>query len=213
VSDSAGDSTESSLAIGSDGFAWLAWTDASQPDTEIYVRRFDGNFWAEAGTSGASVGGVSNNNNASYAPSLAVGPSLTPHLAWVDGNTGAADIYARYFNGSGWVDAGTGSAAGGGVSNDSADSVDPSIGVAPDGSAYLAWTSIGNSSAEVFVKRLGGGAWQDVGGGSAQGGGISRTSTFSGNSSVSITPTGIPYVAWGENLGSNSDIYVRRYAR
>jgi hypothetical protein len=191
----------------------LAWTDkVTQSNSEIYVRRFDGSFWAEAGTNGASGGGVSKNNNASYAPSLAVGPSLVPYVAWVDGDTGSpADIYARYFNGLIWVDAGTGGASGGGVSNDPADSVDPSIAVAPDGSTYVGWTSVGSSNAEIFVKRLGGAAWLDVGGGSAQGGGISRTSTFSGNASVSITPTGIPYVAWSENLGSNSDVYVRRY--
>lgn len=54
-------------------------------------------------------------------------------------------------------------------------------------------------------------AWEEVGTGSASGGGISNNSDYSGLASLAIAPSGIPYVAWADQSGGNIEIYVRHY--
>ena len=54
--------------------------------------------------------------------------------------------------------------------------------------------------------------WEDVGPGSASGGGISNTVSYSEYPSLAIGPNGLPVVAWQDNSGGNREIYARRYA-
>ena len=54
--------------------------------------------------------------------------------------------------------------------------------------------------------------WEDVGPGSASGGGISNTVRYSEFPSLAIDPDGVPIVAWQDDSSGNDEIYVRRYA-
>jgi len=60
------------------------------------------------------------------------------------------------------------------------------------------------------VRRWDGSSWEEVGAGSASGGGISDNSGWSGAPSVTITPGGMPYVAWSDYSYGDAEIYVRR---
>lgn len=55
------------------------------------------------------------------------------------------------------------------------------------------------------------GFWQEVGTGSASGGGISNSEGFSFNSTLAIASNGTPYIAWEDASSGNSEIYVRAW--
>ena len=75
-------------------------------NAEIFVKRWNGVSWVEAGVSGASGGGISNSPGLdSQTPQIAVRPS-DGHVfvVWREDNptTNASDIFASEFNGVSW---------------------------------------------------------------------------------------------------------------
>ena len=61
-----------------------------------------------------------------------------------------------------------------------------------------------------YLKTLGSSGWAELGG-SAEGGGISNTPGASTLPSVAVTPTGEPVVAWLEDLGGNTEVYLKTF--
>ena len=53
--------------------------------------------------------------------------------------------------------------------------------------------------------------WQEVGAGSASGGGISNNNGYSGPPSLEIAPNGTPYIAWMDDRSGNWEIYVQAW--
>jgi hypothetical protein len=80
-------------------------------------------------------------------------PDGKPYLAWWDTTGGDWEIYLKTWNGSDWVEAGEGSAAGGGVSDNYGFSESPSLGVDGEGILYLAWFDHTSGNHEIYVKR------------------------------------------------------------
>jgi hypothetical protein len=209
ISDDSGGSFGPSLAVAGDGTPYVAWSDVSGGDGEIYVRRWNGSSWEEVGSGSASGGGISDNSGDSVNPSVAVADG-TPYVAWNDDSGGDSEIYVRCWNGSNWVEVGSGSASGGGISDNSGPSYAPSVAVAGDGRPYVAWYDGSGGGYEIYVRRWNGSNWVEVGSGSASGGGISDNSGDSAVPSVAVAD-GRPYVAWGDDSGGDGEIYVRRW--
>jgi hypothetical protein len=132
-------------------------------------------------------------------------------VAWQDESAGDAEIYVRRWNGSSWVEVGGSSASGGGISNNSGESQWPSLSIAADGVPYVSWYDDSGGDDEIYVRRYEAGAWQEVGGGSASGGGVSDNGGDSQHPSLIIASAGVPYVAWHDDSGGDSEIYVRRW--
>ncbi len=130
-------------------------------------------MWVEMGIGSASGGGISNNSGLSKQPSAVGEPGGTVYVAWHDATSGNREIYVRRWNGSGWIEAGSGSANGGGISNNSGASFAASVAVAPDGTLYVAWHDASAGDREIYVRRWDGVDLGEVGTGSATGGGIS----------------------------------------
>ena len=217
ISNTSGWSGYPSLAVGPDGAPVVAWSDGSNgsDDTnndEIYVRRWDGTTWVELGGSG-SGGGISNTDNYSWYPTLAIDPDGMPIVAWDDRSSGNREIYVRRWDGTAWAEMGAGSASGGGISHDPFDSQNPSLAIGPDGIPVVAWAKYGRNGAyaEVYVRRWDGAAWAEMDAGSATGGGISNTKMDSWRPSLAIGPVGAPVVTWFDNSSDKYQIYVRRY--
>lgn len=211
VSNSSEDSEEPSLAIGSDGSVFVAWTEGSGGEAEIYVKRWNGSAWEAAGAGSASGGGISSNSDSSRTPALAVVNASRAFVAWVDRSGGDTEIYAKQWNGVAWLPAGTNGASGGGISNNTGDSLEVSLNIGRDGAPVAAWTDLsGPGSAEIYVRRWNGANWQEAGL-SATLGGVSGTPGASSESSVAVAPDGTPYVMWSNSVGGGSAVYVRRY--
>lgn len=167
--------------------------------------------WAELGVGSGSGGGISNIHDSIWytQPSMAVDSARLPVIAWQNGVT-SQEIYVRRWNGTAWVEMGAGSGTGGGISDDGTDSNNPSLAIGPDDRPIVAWDNSWNNPPEIFVRRWDGSAWIEMGEGSASGGGISNTDTWSSSASLAIGADGAPIVAWAEGDG-NSEIYVRRW--
>jgi hypothetical protein len=210
ISDNYGFSWTPSLAVAPDLTPYVAWANASNGDFEIYVRRWNGSSWEEVGTGSASGGGISSNTEDSYSPSVAISPDGIAYVAWHDSSGGDTEIYVRRWNGSSWEEVGTGSATGGGISDNSGSSGRPVMAVAPDGTVYVAWEDYSDGDSEIYVRRWRYDAWEQIGG-SASGGGISNNSGSSEFPSVAVAADGTPYIAWSDSSGGGADIYVRRW--
>jgi hypothetical protein len=207
-----------SLAIAPDGTPYVAWEDdpPMAAALNIYIRRWDGSAWIEVGTGSASDLGISQDYwEYSEQPSVAVAPDGTPFVAWHTTRAAAPldlEVYIRSWNGTAWVEVGAGSASGRGVSNTPYLSVSPSLAIAPDGTPYVAWYDSSGGNYEIYVKHWNGLTWQEMGAGSASGGGISDDGASSALPSTAVAPDGSLYVAWNDESSGNWEIYVRRHA-
>ncbi|MBM4046986.1 MAG: hypothetical protein FJ279_17930, partial [Planctomycetes bacterium] len=130
----------------------------------------------------------------------------------------SSEIYVRRWDGTAWREVGTGSATGGGVSNKTGLSVQPSVAVGADGNPIVAWVdgwepSVGVAAWAVHVRRWDGAAWSEMGAGSATGGGVSGTSARGTGlyPSLAIGRDGNPVVAWHDDSSGDTEIYVRRW--
>lgn len=217
VSNNSGASQVPSLAVGPGGMPVIAWADDSSLNWEIYVRRWDGTAWTELGAGSASGRGISNTSGLSTNPSVAIGPDGMPVVAWEDSSDGDPQIYVRRWNGSAWVEMGSGSASGRGISGNGWANSYPSLAINRAGVTIMAWEwwVPWTDTSEVYVRRWDGFAWVEMEAGSAThpAGGISK-SGYGEYPSVAITGDGRPMVAWQNDYrvdnGVNNEIYVRR---
>jgi len=213
ISNNSGGSEAASIAFAPDGRPYIAWHDDSGGDDEIYVRRWSGSDWQPVGTGSDSGGGISDNSGTSRAPSMVVTTGNTPYVTWHDDSSGDYEVYVRYWNGSTWQPVGTGSASGGGISDNSGESRHPAVAVAPNGGTpYIVWRDDSGGDNEIYVRRWSGSVWEPVGTGSASGGGISANSGDSTGPAVAIAPDGTPYAAWHDDSSGDYEVYVRRWS-
>ncbi len=207
ISNNSGMSQSAALATGPNNRLYVAWSDTSSGDAEIYLRRWDGSNWSDLGGS-ASGGGISDNNGASLWPAVAVDPDGNPWVAWHDASAGDTEIYVRRWTGTAWEPVGDGSADGGGISNNAGSSAYVALEIASNGQAYAVWMDSSAGNQEVYARRWNGSTWEGLAG-SASGGGISNTPTRSGRPAIALYDN-LPAVAWAETE-TVGDIYVRRF--
>jgi hypothetical protein len=204
-----------SLAVGPDGEPIVAWENwgGQSGRWEIHVRRWNGSAWVEMGAGSASGGGISHASGDSVNASLAVGPDGLPVVAWQDNSSGQREIYVRRWNGSAWVELGAGSASGDGISHTSDQAEQPALAIGSNGLPVVAWADYGSGNSEIYVRQWNGSTWQEVGVGSASGGGISQTEGPSHEPAIAIGLDNAPVVVW-ENYflwSGRGEIYVRRW--
>lgn len=169
----------------------------SSTNYELYLKRWDGATWSALGGS-ASGGGISNNTRIDGDSALRVlGGEI--YVAWSTFPSGGqADIYVKKWNGTSWVELGTGSASGNGISE--AATSDSALGLALDeaGRPVVSWVASTpytlGSKRYLHVRRFDGGAWQQLGAGSAQGPGLFEEGV--GGASVFVDAQGLVHLAW-----------------
>lgn len=212
ISNNSSQSLFPSLAIKPDGSPIIAWEDeTNSTNGEIFVRQWNGLNWSEIGIDSAVGGGISNNSGRSISPDLAIGTDGMPAVAWADTTSGNAEIYVKRWNGSSWVEIGTGSASNGGISRNSGFSSEPSLAFTFNGKPVVAWQDTSSGINAIYVKRWNGTAWVEMGSGSASNGGISGNASHSVSPSLAMDPNGAPLVAWANNTTDSRQIYVKRW--
>ncbi len=223
-----GDVIEPSIATALDGTIYVAWTnlhswlDATntvQSTSDIYIKSSTGDDWQEVGTESATGRGISDNLDYEHhngRPIVKVAPDGTPYVLWIKAgmSSNGFNLCIKRFNGTNWEEVAAGSASGACLG----EGIMPDMAIAPDGTVYVAWSSYGynynGATAGIFVLRFNGTAWEEAGTGSASccGGGISQGQGPGKESSIKITPNGIPYVVWTCQFGgASSQICVRRF--
>jgi hypothetical protein len=210
ISNDIWESTSPAIAVSPEGVPYVAWQNYDGAEgIDIFVRRWNGSSWEEVGTGSASGGGISNDEDASLSPSIAIAPDGMVYVAW----SGNSEIYVRRWNGSVWEEVGAGSATGGGISNNEGDSLGSSLAVASNGTPYVTWSddSVASLNYEIYVRRWNGVSWEEVGSGSASGGGISQNGGFSWIPNIAVGPDNAVYITWRDGDTFDNDIYVRRW--
>ena len=199
------------LVIGTDCYPIAAWSEYVDTNWEIYVRKWDGSAWVEMGTGSASGGGISNNSGDSDRASIAIGPDGNPIVLWDDNTSGDNEEYLKRWDGSAWVEMGTGSASGGGISNNTGSSLRNSIVIGSDGYPIIVWGDNSSGNDEIYLKKWNGSAWVEMPTGSASSGGISSTSGMSRQPFIILGSDGNPIVTWIDYSIGNWEIYVKRW--
>lgn len=210
ISNNAANSGLPALAITSESVPYVAWNDASDGDSEIYVRRLDGSSWAEVSPGSATGGGLSNNAGASRTPAVAVNSLDLVIVTWGDDSGGVFDVYARRWTGAVWEEIGVGSASGGGISQTPGDIFGSRVAVGPNDVPYVTWFDNSSGSLEIYVRRWNGAIWEEAGTGAATGGGISSSQGASAHANIVVAPNNVPYVVWNDNSSGNHEIYIKR---
>ncbi len=195
---------------------WWLGPNSTAPSSDIYVALYDpsanggaGGWMALGGSLGS--GGISGTGAADHAVIVNVtsGANSGPVVAWLDSSTGTTNVYAKRFNGSAWVEVGTGSASGNGISQ-SATNV-TGLALATDGTKLaVAWAQPFSGQTEIYLRENSGAGWTELSG-SASSSGVSA------NAGTSNAPTlayfgGALYVAWQDDTSGKSEIYAEKYA-
>jgi len=210
ISANVGDSTFPRLALDAQSNPVVTWTDKTNGNYQIYLRRWNGSSWVELGGS-ATGSGISGTTGTASAPSIALDPSGNPVVAWFDNSSGNYEIYVRRWNGTSWIEL-AGSGTAGGISANAGDSSYPCLTLDANGNPVVAWNDDTPSTglAEIYLKRWNGSAWVELGG-SATSGGISANSGNSANAVVALASNGDPVVAWSDPSSGNEEIYLKRW--
>jgi len=166
----------------------VVWRESNGANDVMYVKRFNGTDWGME-----DILNIDGSKNA-ILPSLAVYDNV-PYVAWEEQHTSTSinQIYVKHYNGSAWVQDGTGSLnidAGTNASN-------PHIGMA--GSIpYVSWVEGGTN---IYVKHCIGGFWiQD---------GSAVDNQIFNDHDLAILDS-VPYVAFSSNA-SGGKLLVKRY--
>jgi hypothetical protein len=213
ISNTTTDSQWPSLSLDDYDTPWVAWSEETATDWEIYVKWFDASSW----TGWGSGGGISDTPGDSKFPSLALDSLGRPYVAWTEYVTSTTQIYVKRFDGSNWVEVGSGSASDGGVSTSAHGASDPAVALDDADTPYLAWQDSAATHLDIYVRRFDGENWVEAGTGSASGGGVSDTPTHNSRwPAMDLDSIGYPYVAWTEEDESwlpfpVDQVYVKRF--
>jgi hypothetical protein len=197
------------VCLDREGRPVVAWREEAKGNGEIYLKRWTGKEWSEIGGS-ATGGGISRTRGNSREPSLALDPEDRPMVAWFDDTEGNYEVYVRRWTGTAWEGLG-GSAEGGGVSLSRGGSVHPSLAVGSDGFPVVVWYEIlAGAKREIYAQRWNGALWTDLGG-SAAGGGLSRTPGESMAPALVLDSANRPAVVWSDDTSGNFEVYFKRW--
>lgn len=188
------------------------------PPSDGTVNQLPPHAWSEIGFESASGGGISGNAGSSSKPVLALDAQGYPVVVWCDTSKGATnaqadeEIYIKRWDGDSWEEIGTGSASGGGISNNSHSSFAPSLVLDAQGYPVVAWSDYSSGTWQIYIKRWDGDSWEVIGAGSASGNGISNTAGSSWRPSLILDAQGYPVVVWEDNSSNIAvEIYGKRW--
>jgi len=199
------------VAVGPNGLPVVAWWAGVNSVLQLYMKRFTGSRWEEAGAGSASGGGISANDGFKMALSLRVDSQNRPVVAWQNNDTTFAQIYVRRLENGSWVELGAGSATGGGISNTSSFATYPSLAIDPQDAPVVAWEELANSNYEIYVRRFDGTSWQELGASSASGGGVSQNSGSSSLPALAVAANGDIAVAWMDDSSGDYEVYAKHF--
>jgi len=209
--DSSGSSRRPAVALLDTGQPLVVWTEIEGDATDIRAAWFNpvlngGQGGWEALGASLDIGGISTTGSADHPIVLMAG--ATPVVAWLDDSSGVAQVYAKQFNGTTWVEIGTGSASGSGVSDAASDVAE--LALTTDGTRIAAvWAQPNGTATQIHVSEYDAGTWTLVSAVDGLG-----TPTFDSTAPSAAYHDGALFVAWEQvipSAGFDSEIHVARY--
>jgi len=152
--------------------------------------------------------GISDSSGDSWEPTVAMNSAEDYFVAWHDNTPSQSQIYAKRHDGNDWQPAGTGAASGQGLSQSAGFARYPAMAVDSNGRPVLAWMDTGSGRGQIYVRRLEGEQWLELGAGSGSGNGISGSGAGVGQPSVA-TGAGFICVTWFEVGQASQQIVLR----
>ncbi len=207
ISDNTAVSHSPSLAVDETGDVHVAWMDWSVGGWDILYRRWN----ATSGVWGTTEN-VSENEDVSGEPSLAVDVEGNVHVAWRDvsnyaGSGTDADIFYRCWNvtSGAW---GTTEV----LSENAGDSMHPSLAVDDAGNVHVAWMDYSVGGCDILYRR-----WNATWGVWSTTEDVSENPGYSENPSLVVDSAGNLHVAWEDatdypGTGVHADILYRKQA-
>jgi hypothetical protein len=201
ISGTPGSSLVPSLALDGSRAPIVSWVEQPMVDYAAYLRRFDGNAWAELDGSGHGTG----ISGSSGIPVLGISANGQPIVAWSDSSH---VINVRRWDGAAWA-----AFAGGGFDPAPDEVFSFSMAVGPNDRIAIAWDSLTSTTAnnaEIHLRLWDGAAWRSLAG-SATGPGISANPGYSVSPVLAFDELGRPIVAWRDNSTGNAEVLLRRW--
>ncbi len=169
--------------------------------------------WTDVTGSGQVFRNVSQNDGASYVPSVAYDSLGHPHIAWFDESEGNMEIFYLKWNGYAWVDADGHGRESINISQNSTISKYPSIAIDPSDRPHIVWEDGGSSNREIYYLKWNGSEWVDADGAGRESINISNSPLDSHHPHFVLDAIGIPHVVWHEGNEKEppySDIWYQR---
>jgi len=183
----------------------VSWTCGDFLEHHVFLKQFDGQSWV--GLAGSEQGlGVA---SASPFSPLALGFDAQGHVlvGWIaDG-----DVMVSRFDGAQWIEQGTGSRAAGGLSHTGSASWSLALAVDGVGRTVMAWRDKNSGTHNVYLRRLEGDVWVEIGLVSATAGGLSKTGGVHGGISIVFDAQDNPIITWLDDSSTQRQVYTKRY--
>lgn len=212
-----GVSSSPSLSLNTSNYPCIAWFDNTPGNNEIFYTRWSGTNWTNAtGTNlSATNGRVSNNTGASEYPELKLNASGMPNIVWRDMTPGNYDVFFTKWSGSNWVNAaGTNlNATNGNVSNNSGNSLDPTLVINMSNMPCIMWSDITTGSWGICYAVWNGTNWLNMAGAT-----ITATNSYTINItgttqgiSFALNGLGYPEVTWAMTYSAVWEMFYAKW--
>ncbi len=209
VSDPATNARFPALAVDAAGYTTLVWSVSTTDQTDLFSQRLDPNgkqVWAQPIRVNYFAGLVDPLNPAAIAVASSAAQQSDATVVWVDRRQG--DVYAQRLSATGqpvWAqDIALSTPPRAGIPN-------PTVAMAVDGSAVIAWQGIGSGGRQtILAQRLdntGRAQWQSAGAPALL---VSAAIRTGSHPRVAIDGSGNSVIAWQEQRQMNPDVYVQR---
>jgi len=138
----------------------IVWQTYHYPDMVVYLKRWDGANWVEAGAGSASGAGLCAPFSACLSPDIAVNSMGQALVVWnVEVAPGNTEIYGKLWDGAAWSEL-DGSTTGGGISNMGICKY-PKVATVFNNKFFVAWTQLDSVSSPLVNGKVYGRLWTD----------------------------------------------------
>ncbi len=201
-----------SIAVDSNNYPHIVWSDGEENNREIYYLKWNGSFWVDVDGVGLESINISNTPGYSSWPFIILDASDKPHIVYEDASVGNLEVYYQKWNGFFWVDVDDAGLESRNISNSFSNSAVPEIRIDNFGTPHIMWHEGNVETCEVYCLKWNGGNWVDEDGAGRDEMRVSRDFVNSEWGSMVLDSYGYPHIVWSNGVVlQEHDIYYLRW--